>query len=144
MSIESMILSLYSSLYPWRAKGNTHSVLQSPGVLTLCPTLTTKIVAELKIRETAASLFFSTDNRSKVIFQVTQKSLRILLIYFRKHLALAGGSAPNSLLPMVTWLSWLGSNPELYRPMVAFVSDRPSVYKHSEYSHHSKAKCYGE
>ena len=55
-----------------------------------------------KNKETTASLFFSCRHGSKVIFRVTQKSLRILLTYFRNHLALAGGSAPISMLPMVT------------------------------------------
>lgn len=35
--------------------------------------------------------FFFDSFSSKVIFRVTQKSLRILLTYFRKHLALRGG-----------------------------------------------------
>ena len=46
--------------------------------------------------------FFFDGFSSKVIFRVTQKALRDFLTYFRKYLALAGGSAPYSLLPMVT------------------------------------------
>ena len=79
-----------SSLYPWRAKGNTFPVLLSPGILALYPTLCIKIAARSKIEETLASLFFSTDNRSKVIFRVTQKALRDFLTYSRKYLALRG------------------------------------------------------
>ena len=46
--------------------------------------------------------FFFDGFSSKVIFRVTQKALRDFLGYFRNHLALAGGSAPISMLPMVT------------------------------------------
>jgi hypothetical protein len=77
-----------------------------------------------KNKEAAASLFFSRCQRSKVIFRVTQKSLRILLSYFRKYLALRGSDLLHSL-PMV---SGLGSpdNPASVLPMVALRQSCPA------------------
>lgn len=131
------------SAYPWRAIGNTLTVLLSPGVLTLCSDLSANVATDSKNKETTASLFFSRRQRSKVIARVTQNSTNVSLGYFRAYLALAGGSAPNSLLPMVTWLSWLWSNPALHLPMVTFVSARLSVWRHSVF-HNLKQSSYGK
>ena len=136
-------LPFICSGYPWRAIGNTLTVLLSPGVLTLCSDLSANVATDSKNKETIASLFFSRRQRSKVIARVTQKCLRALRVNFRAYLALAGGSAPNSLLPMVTWLSWLWSNPALHLPMVASVSARPSVWRHSKF-HNLKQNGYGK
>ena len=136
-------LPFICSGYPWRAIGNTLTVLQSWDILALSPTLEINDAANQKNIETFVSSFFAFRHRSKVIFRVSQNSLRILLTYFRKYLALAGGSAPYNMLPMVTWLMELWSNPALYLPMVAFVSARPSVCLHSEF-HNLKQNGYGK
>ena len=87
--------------YPSRILKNDVTI-KCPDCMVLCSGGCLTVAANSKNKETTTSLFFSRRQRSKVIFRVTQKSLRILLIYFRKYLALAGGSAPYSLLPMVT------------------------------------------
>ncbi len=79
-----------------------YQVLNDSGRLVVYPKLSIKVATESKNKETITSLFFSRRQRSKVIFRVTQKALRDFLGYFRNHLALAGGSAPISMLPMVT------------------------------------------
>ena len=136
-------LPIICSGYPWRAIGNTLTILQSWGILALSPTLEINDAINQKNIETFVSSFFAFRHRSKVIFRVTQNSLRILLNYFRNHLALAGGSAPNSPLPMVTWLPWLWSNPALHLPMVASVSACQSVWRHSDF-HNLKQSSYGK
>ena len=67
-----------------------NDVLQNPGFSILCPGGCIMITTGSKIREIIISLFFYRRQRSKVIFRVTQKSLRILLNYCRKYLALRG------------------------------------------------------
>ena len=52
--------------------------------------------------ESLTHSFFFDGFRSKVIARVTRKSLRTFSDNLRAYLALAGGSAPNSPLPMVT------------------------------------------
>ena len=137
-------LQLNCSTYPWRANGNTLIVLLIPKLLVKHSLRSENVVAHSKNKETSASLFFSRRQRSKVIARVTQKSLRLLSDYFRAYLALAGGSAPISMLSMVTWLMELWSNPALHLPMVAFVSARPSVSSHSVFSITLITKCYGK
>ena len=136
-------LPFICSGYPWRAIGNTLTVLQHRKYPIIHSLRSENVATDSKNKETIASLFFSRCQRSKVIFRVTQNSLRILLTYFRKYLALAGGSAPISMLPMVTWLMELWSNPSLHLPMVAFVSARPSVCLHSDF-HNLKQNGYGK
>ena len=136
-------LPFICSGYPWRAIGNTLTVLQHRKYPIIHSLRSENVATDSKNKETIASLFFSRCQRSKVIFRVSQNSLRILLTYFRKYLALAGGSAPYNMLPMVTWLMELWSNPALYLPMVAFVSARPSVCLHSDF-HNLKQNGYGK
>ena len=136
-------LQLNCSTYPWRANGNTLIVLLIPKLSIMHSLRSENVVAHSKNKETTASLFFSCRQRSKVIFRVTQKALRDFLGYFRKYLALAGGSAPYSMLPMVTWLMELWSNPSLHLPMVASVSACPSVCLHSDF-HNLKQNGYGQ
>lgn len=136
-------LPFICSGYPWRAIGNTPTVLQHREYPIMHSHRSENVAIDSKNKETIASLFFSRRQRSKVIFRVTQNSLRILLNYFRNHLALAGGSAPNSPLPMVTWLPWLWSNPALHLPMVASVSACQSVWRHSDF-HNLKQSSYGK
>ena len=136
-------LPFICSGYPWRAIGNTLTVLQHRKYPIIHSLRSENVATDSKNKETSASLFFSRCQRSKVIARVTQNSLRILLNYFRAYLALAGGSAPNSLLPMVTWLSWLWSNPAFHLPMVASVSDCLSVSVHSDF-HNPKQSSYGK
>ena len=136
-------LPFICSGYPWRAIGNTPPVLQHRKYPIMDSLRSENVATDSKNKETIASLFFSRCQRSKVIFRVTQKALRDFLTYFRKYLALAGGSAPYSLLPMVTWLMELWSNPALHLPMVAFVSACPSVWRHSDFPN-LKNKCYGK
>ena len=143
MRILINFLQLDCSAYPWRAIGNTLTVLQSWDILALSPTLEINDAVNQKNIKTFVSSFFAFRHKSKVIFRVTQKALRDFLTYFRKYLALAGGSAPYSLLPMVTWLMELWSNPSLHLPMVAFVSARPSVCLHSDF-HNLKQNGYGK
>lgn len=90
MSIPINFLLSNCSVYPWRANGNTFPVLQSWGILALSPTLVINDAANQKNIETFVSSFFVFRHRSKVIFRVTQKSLRILLTSFQNHLALRG------------------------------------------------------
>ena len=136
-------LPFICSGYPWRAIGNTLIVLLVSDFPKMHSLRSENVATESKIKETCRSLFFSRRQRSKVIARVTQKCLRALRVNFRAYLALAGGSAPNSPLPMVTWLSWLWSNPALHLPMVAFVSARPSVSIHSDF-HNLKQNGYGK
>lgn len=126
-------LSFICSAYPWRAIGNTQTVLQSWGILVPSPTLVINDAVNKKNIETFVSPFFVFRQRSKVIFRVTQKALRDFLNYFRNHLALAGGSAPYSMLPMVAWLMELRSNPALHLSMVASVSACLSVRMHPDF-----------
>ena len=100
-------LPFICSGYPWRAIGNTLTVLQHRKYPIIHSLRSENVATDSKNKETIASLFFSRCQRSKVIARVTQKCLRALRVNFRAYLALAGGSAPNSPLPMVTWLPWL-------------------------------------
>ena len=136
-------LPFICSGYPWRAIGNTLTVLQHRKYPIIHSLRSENVATDSKNKETIASLFFSRCQRSKVIFRVTQKALRDFLTYFRKYLALAGGSAPYSLLPMVTWLMELWSNPALHLPMVAFVSACPGTCLHSDF-HNLRYKGYGK
>ena len=136
-------LPFICSGYPWRAIGNTLTVLQHRKYPIIHSLRSENVATDSKNKETIASLFFSRCQRSKVIFRVTQKALRDFLTYFRKYLALAGGSAPYSMLPMVTWLMELWSNPSLHLPMIAFVSACPSVCLHSDF-HNLKQNGYGK
>lgn len=136
-------LPFICSGYPWRAIGNTLTVLQHRKYPIIHSLRSENVATDSKNKETSASLFFSRCQRSKVIARVTQNSLRILLNYFRAYLALAGGSAPNSPLPMVTWLPWLWSNPAFHLPMVASVSACPSAERHSKF-HNLKQNSYGK
>ena len=83
-------LPFICSGYPWRAIGNTLTVLQHRKYPIIHSLRSENVATESKNKETSASLFFSRRQRSKVIFRVTQNSLRILLNYFRKYLALRG------------------------------------------------------
>ena len=132
-------LPFICSTYPWRAIGNTLIVLRVSKLSIKHSLRSENVATDSKNKETLASLFFSRRQRSKVIARVTQNSTNVSLGYFRAYLALAGGSAPNSPLPMVTWLLWLWSNPALHLPMVASVSARPSVCLHSDF-HNLKQK----
>ena len=128
--------------YPSRIFKNDVTI-KCPDCMVLCSGGCLTVAANSKNKETTTSLFFSRRQRSKVIARVTQNSTNVSLGYFRAYLALAGGSAPNSPLPMVTWLPWLWSNPALHLPMVAFVSACPSVWRHSDFPN-LKNKCYGK
>ncbi len=87
--------------YPSRILKNDVTI-KCPDCMVLCSGGCLTVAANSKNKETTTSLFFSRRQSSKVIFRVTQKALRDFLGYFRNHLALAGGSAPISMLPMVT------------------------------------------
>lgn len=100
-------LPFICSGYPWRAIGNTLTVLQHRKYPIMHSLRSENVATDSKNKETPASLFFSRCQRSKVIARVTRKSLRTFSDNLRAYLALAGGSAPNSPLPMVTWLPWL-------------------------------------
>ena len=136
-------LPFICSGYPWRAIGNTLTVLQHRKYPIIHSLRSENVATDSKNKETPTSLFFSRCQRSKVIFRVTQKSPVGSFELLPKHLALAEGSAPHSLLPMVTWLMELWSNPSLHLPMVAFVSARPSVCLHSDF-HNLKQNGYGK
>ena len=103
-------LPFICSGYPWRAIGNTLTVLQSWDILVPSPTLVINDAVNQKNIETFVSSFFAFRHRSKVIFRVTQKSLRILLTYFRKHLALRGGDHARAKFG-VPWIYFLLQNP---------------------------------
>ena len=77
-------LPFICSGYPWRAIGNTLTVLQHRKYPIIHSLRSENVATDSKNKETIASLFFSRCQRSKVIFRVTQKSLRILLTSFRK------------------------------------------------------------
>ena len=126
-------LPFICSGYPWRAIGNTLTVLQHRKYPIIHSLRSENVATDSKNKETIASLFFSRCQRSKVIARVTQNSTNVSLGYFRAYLALAGGSAPNSPLPMVTWLPWLWSNPALHLSMDASVTSRLSVEIHSDF-----------
>ena len=136
-------LPFICSGYPWRAIGNTLTVLQHRKYPIIHSLRSENVATDSKNKETIASLFFSRCQRSKVIARVTQNSTNVSLGYFRAYLALAGGSAPNSPLPMVTWLPWLWSNPAFHLPMVASVSACPSAERHSKF-HNLKQNSYGK
>ena len=68
-----------------------YQVLNDSGCLVLYPKLSINVVTGSKNKETTTSLFFSRRQRSKVIAQVTRKSLRIFSDNLRAYLALAGG-----------------------------------------------------
>ena len=93
--------ALSATSYPSRILKNDVTI-KCPDCMVLCSGGCLTVAANSKNKETTTSLFFSRRQRSKVIFRVTQKALRDFLGYFRKYLALAGGSAPYSMLPMVT------------------------------------------
>ena len=93
--------ALSAASYPSRIFED-YQALNESGHLLVCPKLNINVATGSKNKETTTSLFFSRRQYSKVIFRVTQKALRDFLTYFRKYLALAGGSAPYSPLPMVT------------------------------------------
>ena len=93
--------ALSAASYPSRIFKNDVTI-KCPDCMVLCSGGCLMVAANSKNKETTTSLFFSRRQRSKVIFRVTQKALRDFLGYFRNHLALAGGSAPISMLPMVT------------------------------------------
>ena len=84
-------LPFICSGYPWRAIGNTLTVLQHRKYPIIHSLRSENVATDSKNKETIASLFFSRCQRSKVIFRVTQKALRDFLTYFRKYLALAVG-----------------------------------------------------
>ena len=136
-------LPFICSGYPWRAIGNTLTVLQHRKYPIIHSLRSENVATDSKNKETIASLFFSRCQRSKVIFRVTQKCLRALRVNFRAYLALAGGSAPNSPLPMVTWLPWLWSNLALHLSMDASVTSRLSVEIHSDFPN-LKENGYGK
>ena len=93
--------ALSAASYPSRIFKNDVTI-KCPGCMVLCSGGCLMVAANSKNKETTTSLFFSRRQRSKVIARVTQKCLRALRVNFRAYLALAGGSAPNSPLPMVT------------------------------------------
>ena len=83
-------LPFICSGYPWRAIGNTLTVLQHRKYPIIHSLRSENVATDSKNKETIASLFFSRCQRSKVIFRVTQKALRDFLNYYRKNLALRG------------------------------------------------------
>ena len=92
--------ALSAASYPSRIFKNDVTI-KCPDCMVLCSGGCLMVAANSKNKETTTSLFFSRRQRSKVIARVTQKSPIGSLDYFRTYLALAGGSAPYSLLPMV-------------------------------------------
>ena len=84
-------LPFICSGYPWRAIGNTLTVLQHRKYPIIHSLRSENVATDSKNKETIASLFFSRRQRSKVIFRVTQNSTNVSLGYFRAYLALAGG-----------------------------------------------------
>lgn len=134
--------TVLAASYPSRIFKNDVTI-KCPDCMVLCSGGCLTVAANSKNKETTTSLFFSRRQRSKVIFRVTQNSLRILLTSYRNHLALAGSSAPISLLTMVARLMELWSKPSLYLPMVAFVSACPSVKIYSNVTFLNNG-CYGK
>ena len=120
-----------------------YQVLNDSDHLVVCPKLSINVAAGSKIKETTASLFFSRRQRSKVIFRVTQKSLRGFLSYFQKYLAPAGSPAPYSLLTMAACLMELWSKPALHLPLAACVMACPGAGMHPDF-HNLKHNGYGK
>ena len=83
-------LPFICSGYPWRAIGNTLTVLQHRKYPIIHSLRSENVATESKNKETSASLFFSCRQRSKVIARVTRNSLIALSGSFRAHLALRG------------------------------------------------------
>ncbi|MDR2917867.1 MAG: hypothetical protein LBV72_00675 [Tannerella sp.] len=150
-----------------------NNVLQNPGFSVLCPGWCTRVAAGSKIKGTPAPLFFYHRQRSKVIFRVTQNSLRILLNYYRKYLALRGcdhakdksgspkiypllqnplpvvasfevTSAAFCLAPDGRKTMGCGGKPAFHLPVVAFTASCMGAVKHPKGFNNIKYRCYGK
>ena len=82
--------ALSAASYPSRIFEN-YQMLNDSGYLVVCQELSINVATGSKNKETAASLFFSRRQCSKVIARVTRKSLRTFSDNLRAYLALAGG-----------------------------------------------------
>lgn len=159
--------ALSAASYPSRIFKNDVTI-KCPDCMVLCSGGCLTVAANSKNKETTTSLFFSRRQSSKVIFRVTQNSLRILLNYFRNHLALAGGCDHaedksgtlriylplQNTLPMVACSevtgqpadfapdgrkkSGLQAQTPLHLPVVASVTSRSDVKKHLRVFHNMK------
>ena len=77
-------LPFICSGYPWRAIGNTLTVLQHRKHPIIHSLRSENVATDSKNKETIASLFFSRCQRSKVIFRVTQNSPADSFAFLRK------------------------------------------------------------
>ena len=167
-------LPFICSGYPWRAIGNTLTVLQSWDILVPSPTLVINDAVNQKNIETFVSSFFAFRHRSKVIARVTQNSTNVSLGYFRAYLALAGGcdhaedksgslriypplqnmltlvaysevtGQPADFAPAGRKKSVLQAGTPLHLPMVACVTSRSNIKRHLRVFHNMRYKSYGK
>ncbi len=159
--------SLSSASYPSRIFEN-YQMLNDSGYLVVCQDLSINVATGSKNKETAASLFFSRRQCSKVIARVTRKSLRTFSDNSRAYLALAGGcdhaedksgtlriypllqnTLPMVACPEVTWQpadfasdgrkkSGLQAQTPLHLPVVAYVMSRPDIKRYLRVFHNMK------
>lgn len=136
-------LPFICSGYPWRAIGNTLTVLQHRKYPIIHSLRSENVATDSKNKETIASLFFSRCQRSKVIARVTRNSPAALSSSLRAYLALRGCELLLPL-PMVGWFgfAWqpsryspdgrmlvrLSCKPSLHLPVVAFVLACPAIW----------------
>ena len=167
-------LPFICSGYPWRAIGNTLTVLQHRKYPIMHSLWSENVATDSKNKETIASLFFSRCQRSKVIARVTRKSLRTFSDNSRAYLALAGGcdhtedksgtlriypllqnTLPMVACPEVTWQpadfapdgrkrSGLRAETPLHLPLVDYVTSRSDVNRHMRVFHNIKYNRYGK
>ena len=136
-------LPFICSGYPWRAIGNTLTVLQHRKYPIIHSLRSENVATDSKNKETLASLFFSRRQRSKVIFRVTQNSTTVSFALPRNYLALRG-CRPSHPRPMVAGRE-VGYKPTLHLPMVTSVSPCASVSDyHTRISITSESKGYGK
>ena len=156
------------SAYPWRAIGNTPTVLRYRKYPIMHSLRSENVATDSKNKETIASLFFSRCQRSKVIARVTRKSLRTFSDNLRAYLALAGGcdhaedksgslriypplqnmltlvaysevtGQPADFAPVGRKRSALQAQTPLHLPVVAYVMSRPDIKRYLRVFHNMK------
>ena len=166
-------LPFICSGYPWRAIGNTLTVLQHRKYPIIHSLRSENVATDSKNKETIASLFFSRCQRSKVIARVTRNSPAALPCSLRAYLALRGcdhvtgkSGVPWIFLPLQNPLPVVANfevtaqpfcsapdglrtirlccNPSLHLPVVASAADCPGTSLYPEFFHNLKYKCYGK
>ncbi len=155
-------LPFICSGYPWRAIGNTLTVLQHRKYPIIHSLRSENVATDSKNKETIASLFFSRCQRSKVIFRVTRNHLALrgcdlaaykfgvpwislplqnpfpLVSYFEVT------SQPDISAPDGCRIVSLCGKPALHLPMVASVSSCTGVSLRPKVFHNLKPECYGK